>query len=98
MSGLKHAVMPNEDAKPRLPKGVRLRHDETRGEWLLLAPERVLKADAIAVEILKRCTGERTIRDIVDDLAATFTADRARIDADLRALLADLAAKRVLDL
>lgn len=91
-------VLPHDDAKPRLPKGVRLRHDATRGEWLLLAPERVLKADPVAVEILKRCTGERTIRAIVDDLAETFTADRAQIDADVRALLADLAAKRVLDL
>jgi pyrroloquinoline quinone biosynthesis protein D len=91
-------ALPKEDTKPRLPKGVRLRHDETRGEWLLLAPERVLKPDPIAVEILKRCTGERTVRDIVDDLAATFAADRARIDADVRALLADLASKRVLDL
>ena len=98
MSDAKHAAIPGDDAKPRLPKGVRLRHDQTRGEWLLLAPERVLKADAIAVEILKRCTGERTIRDIVDDLAASYTADRARIDEDVRALLADLAAKRVLDL
>ena len=92
------AVIPDEDAKPRLPKGVRLRRDETRGEWLLLAPERVLKADPIAVEILKRCTGERTIREIVDDLAVTFTAERSRIDQDVRALLADLARKRVLDL
>jgi pyrroloquinoline quinone biosynthesis protein D len=93
-----HAARADENAMPRLPKGVRLRHDETRGEWLLLAPERVLKADAVAVEILKRCTGERSIRDIVDDLAATFTAERSRIDADVRALLADLAAKRVIDL
>jgi pyrroloquinoline quinone biosynthesis protein D len=89
---------PGEDARPRLPKGVRLRHDEARGEWLLLAPERVVKADAIAVEILKRCTGERTIRDIVDDLAVVYAADRARIAADVRALLAELAAKRMLDL
>ena len=80
------------------PQGRAPAPDATRGEWLLLAPERVLKADAIAVAILKRCTGERTIRDIVDDLAATFTADRTRIDTDVRALLADLAAKRVLDL
>jgi coenzyme PQQ biosynthesis protein PqqD len=98
LSDSDQAKVADENAKPRLPKGVRLRHDETRGEWLLLAPERVLKADAIAVEILKRCTGERTIRDIVEDLAATFAADRARIDADVRALLADLAAKRVVDL
>ena len=98
MSDTPTAALPDETAKPRLPKGVRLRHDETRGEWLLLAPERVLKADAIAVEILKRCTGERTVRDIVEDLAATFTAERERIDQDVRALLADLARKRVLDL
>ena len=24
--------------KPRLPRGVRLKHDEVRGEWVLLAP------------------------------------------------------------
>jgi coenzyme PQQ biosynthesis protein PqqD len=98
LSGTSQTACPDDDAKPHLPKGVRLRHDEARGEWLLLAPERVLKADAIAVEILKRCTGERTIRDIVDDLAAVYSADRAQIAADVRALLAELAAKRMLDL
>jgi pyrroloquinoline quinone biosynthesis protein D len=87
-----------DDSRPRLPKGVRLRHDEVRGEWLLLAPERVLKADPIAAEILKRCNGERTLSEVVDDLATTFAAERARIDHDVRTLLADLAAKRVLDL
>lgn len=98
MSDTASRTTPDDDARPRLPKGVRLRHDETRGEWLLLAPERVLKADPIAVEILKRCTGERSVREIVDELAATFAADRAQIDTDVRALLADLAAKRLLDL
>ena len=73
--------------KPRLPRGVRLKYDETRGEWLLLAPERVIKADAIAVEILKRCDGTATFAAIVDDLAQQFSADRARVEADVRALL-----------
>lgn len=86
------------DCHPRLPRGVRLRHDATRDEWTLLAPERVLKPDAVAVEVLKRCTGDATLSAIVDDLARAFTADRSRIDADVRALLADLAAKRVVDL
>ena len=44
------------EARPRLPRGVRLVHNEAQGGWVLLAPERVFKADAIAVEILKRCT------------------------------------------
>jgi pyrroloquinoline quinone biosynthesis protein D len=85
-------------SKPRLPRGVRLKYDETRGEWLLLAPERVIKADAIAVEILKRCDGNATLAAIVDDLATQFSADRARVDSDVRALLAELAAKRMVDL
>jgi pyrroloquinoline quinone biosynthesis protein D len=85
-------------SKPRLPRGVRLKYDETRGEWLLLAPERVIKANAVAVEILKRCDGIATFAMIVDDLAAQFAADRARIEIDVSALLGDLAAKRMVDL
>jgi pyrroloquinoline quinone biosynthesis protein D len=89
---------PTTVSKPRLLRGVRLKYDETRSEWLLLAPERVIKADAIAVEILKRCDGIATIDAIVDDLAQQFSADRGRVGADVRALLADLAAKRMVDL
>jgi pyrroloquinoline quinone biosynthesis protein D len=86
------------DAVPRLPRGVRLRHDEARGQWTLLAPERVLQLDPIAAEILKRCTGQASFSAIVDELAKAFSADRARIDADVRAMLAGLHAKKVLDL
>ncbi|MGA7383373.1 MAG: pyrroloquinoline quinone biosynthesis peptide chaperone PqqD [Methylocella sp.] len=84
--------------KPRLLRGVRLKYDETRGEWLLLAPERVIKADAIAVEILKRCDGTATFAAIVEDLAAHFSAGRARIETDVRALLVELAVKRMVEL
>ena len=51
------------DAKPKLPRGVRLTHNEAQGGWVLLAPERVFKADAIAAEIVKRCTGDATLAD-----------------------------------
>jgi len=83
---------------PRLPRGVRLKYDEMLAEWLLLAPERVVKADAIAAEILKRCDGTRTLEAIVDDLARQFSADRGRVDQDVRALLLELAGKRMVDL
>ena len=86
------------DAKPRLPRGVRLTHNEAQGGWVLLAPERIFKADAIAVEILKRCTGEATFETIVDDLATTFKAPRERIHADVTKLLGDLAEKKLLEL
>ena len=69
-----------------------------RGEWLLLAPERVIKPNAVAVEVLKRCTGAATLEEIVDDLASAFAADRALIETDVRVLIGDLAQKRLLDL
>ncbi len=86
------------DARPRLPRGVRLVHNEAQGGWVLLAPERVFKADAISVEVLKRCTGEATFAAIIDDLATAFNAPRERILADVTTLLRGLADKRLLDL
>jgi pyrroloquinoline quinone biosynthesis protein D len=86
------------EARPRLPRGVRLVHNEAQGGWLLLAPERVFKPDPIAVEIVKRCTGEATFGAIVDDLAATYNAPRERIETDVTALIAGLADKKLLEL
>jgi len=86
------------EARPRLPRGVRLVHNEAQGGWVLLAPERVFKADAIAAEIIKRCTGEATFAAIVDDLAKTFSAPHERIATDVGALLRGLADKRLMEL
>lgn len=81
--------------RPRLAPGVRLHHDTTRSAWVLLCPERVIEAEGPAPEILRRCDGTRTIDQIVDELAAIFAADRTEIDADVRALLAELTTKRL---
>jgi pyrroloquinoline quinone biosynthesis protein D len=90
-------VLPN--SHPRLPRGVRLVHNEAQGGWILLAPERVFKADAISVEILKRCTGEASVEQIVDDLAKAFAgASRDRIHADVVKLIGGLADKKLLEL
>ena len=85
------------DAKPRLPRGVRLTYNEAQGGWVLLAPERVFKADAIAAEIVKRCTGDATVNDIVDDLAKTFNAPHERIMTDVSAMLGGLIDKRLIE-
>ncbi len=87
-----------DNARPKLPRGVRLVHNEAQGGWMLLAPERVFKADAVAVAILERCTGEVTFAAIVDDLARTYNAPRERIQADVFALMSSLADKKLLEL
>ena len=87
-----------DDSVPALRRGVRLRFDEARSAWVLLAPERVLMPDEIAVEILKRCDGKATVSAIVDDLARTFEAEPAQVAGDVRAFLQDLADKGMVTL
>lgn len=87
-----------DSAVPKLPRGVKLREDKARGGWTLMAPERIIKLDPIAHEILKCVDGKREVTAIVDDLAARFSAPRDQIDRDVKAMLASLAEKRFLDL
>jgi pyrroloquinoline quinone biosynthesis protein D len=82
--------------RPRLAPGVRLHFDTTRGAWMLLGPERVIETEGPASEILRRCDGSRTISQIVDELAALYTADRAEIEGDVNDMLVELVTKRML--
>jgi pyrroloquinoline quinone biosynthesis protein D len=83
-------------AKPRFRPHVKLSFDRRRERWVVLAPERMLVLDEIALEVLKRCTGDATLEDIIDGLAQSFDAPRAEIAADVTGLLADLREKGVL--
>jgi pyrroloquinoline quinone biosynthesis protein D len=84
-------------SKPRLPRGVKLRHDQARGGWTLLAPERIFNIDAVAANVLTLCDGERDLETLVAELATRFDADRAVVARDVAAMLGDLAAKRVIE-
>ncbi|MFT3938170.1 MAG: pyrroloquinoline quinone biosynthesis peptide chaperone PqqD [Rhodopseudomonas sp.] len=83
----------SEGSRPVLPRHARLKFDDTRQRWVILAPERVLAPDEIAVEILQLCDGARDVAAIIDALAAKYTADRAEIGRDVVAMLQDLADK-----
>jgi len=83
----------SEASRPVLPRHAKLRFDETRQRWVILAPERVLAPDETAVEILQLCDGTRSVAQMIDQLAAKYTAERAAIGADVIAMLQDLADK-----
>ena len=76
-----------------LPRHAKLRFDETRKVWVILAPERVLAPDEIAVEVLQLCDGARSVADVIDALVLKYTAPREAIAADVIAMLQDLADK-----
>jgi pyrroloquinoline quinone biosynthesis protein D len=83
----------SETSHPVLPRHAKLKFDETRQVWVILAPERVLAPDEIAVEVLQLCDGVRNVKQIVDLLAVKYAADREAIATDVVAMLQDLADK-----
>jgi pyrroloquinoline quinone biosynthesis protein D len=88
---------PTGGDRPRLVRGVKLRPDVARGGHVLLAPERVVTVNPSAVAVVERCDGSRSLDTIVDELAATYSAERSLIEADVLTLVGDLAAKRLVE-
>jgi coenzyme PQQ biosynthesis protein PqqD len=90
---VKARLVIDEATVPRLADHVALRFDERRGQWLLLAPERLFVLDEPARAVIERCRGAATLAAIADALAADYDAPRAQILADASVLLQDLADK-----
>jgi len=81
---------------PALPRHIKLRHDTARNRWMILAPERVLMPDPIALDILHLCDGQRSVAAIAEALASQYAAPYERILTDVTNLLQDLADKGVI--
>ena len=92
MAGPRH-ISVSEATRPVLPRHAKLKFDETRQVWVILAPERVLAPDEIAVEVLQLCDGVRNVGDMADGLAQKYAAPREAILTDVIAMLQDLADK-----
>lgn len=88
---------PNPMGRPKLLAFVRLQYDKARDRWVIQAPERVLVLDETGKEIVELCNGERSIEEIVDQLASTYDAPRDVIEHDVNAVIQVLRDKGVLD-
>jgi len=62
------------DIVPRIGHGFRLQWEPVQTAWVLLYPEGMVKLNQSAGEILKRCDGARSVREIVADLETAFSA------------------------
>ncbi len=83
----------NEDVKPKFPKHVKFRHNKARDEWVVLAPERLVKLDPIAVEVLKLIDGKVTVAEISKFLSKKFSAPKEVIMKDVIEMLQELSDK-----
>jgi pyrroloquinoline quinone biosynthesis protein D len=82
----------------KLARGVRLREDHVRGRTVLLAPERAMALDNIAVAIVQGLDGKRSLDRIASDFAAQFGAPVAQIASDVEAFIHELAIRRMLEI
>jgi pyrroloquinoline quinone biosynthesis protein D len=80
---------------PRFAPHARLHHDRPGERWVVLAPERMFELDEIAVEVLQRVDGRRSVADMAADLAAGFDAPVEVVEADVIGLLQELADRMV---
>ena len=79
----------------RLGRGMKLREDKARDQWVVMGPERMFVPDEVALEVLRLVDGVRSVDAMADDLAARFAAPREEIFADVTAMLDDLSARGV---
>jgi len=62
------------EARPRVGSRFRLQWEPAQQSWVLLFPEGMVRLNGSAGEIMKRCDGARSVREIVADLEASFGA------------------------
>lgn len=74
-------------ASPRLARGVRLRYDQVRDRWLLLAPERGFVLNRTALAIV-RSLGDGPLIEIARRLASSEQAPEAEVCAFVEELAA----------
>lgn len=51
------------------------RWEESQRSYILLYPEGVVKLNKTAGEILKRCGGEMSVRELIEDMKTHFAGD-----------------------
>lgn len=90
-------MKPGLDATPRLAPGVRL-NETPQQPRMLLMPERVLRLTGPSLEIVLRCDGKNTVRQIAEELHQLYSkSEPQRITDDLVRYLALLHNKRAID-
>jgi len=72
---------------------VKFRFNKTKEQWVIMAPERLLEPNEVAVEVLKLCDGAASISTISNSLAEKFQAPVETILSDVTEMLQDLADK-----
>jgi pyrroloquinoline quinone biosynthesis protein D len=67
-------------ARPAIGRGFRLQWEPAQNAFVLLYPEGMIKLNASAGEILKRCDGAATVDEITASLEQAFSTQGLQAD------------------
>jgi pyrroloquinoline quinone biosynthesis protein D len=88
---------PESNSFPRLAAGCRL-NEKAQQPRVLLMPERALRLNGPSLEIVERCDGEHTVRQIIAELQKLYSkAKPEKVEQDILGYLALLQDQRALD-
>lgn len=78
----------DRNSKPKLARKAKLQFDDIRSQSLLLLPERVVKLNKTAADILSLCDGVRAIEDITRELENRYS--QAGLENDIIEFVRDV--------
>jgi len=79
--------MPRLDERPAIASLYRLQFEPAQDAWVLLYPEGMVKLNATAAEILRRCDGHASVEQLITGLERDFAP--ADLRADVHYFLGD---------
>ena len=86
----------SDTSQPRLAAGCRW--GGTEQDRVILYPEGAIKLQGTGRQVLERCDGERTFREIISELQREFgKTDPEKIRADISMFLEQLHRRRIVD-
>ena len=90
-------MTPELDSIPKLAPGCRM-NEKTQQPRVLLMPERALRLNGPSLEIVERCDGKHTVRQIITELQKLYSkAEPERVEKDILGYLGLLHEQRGLD-
>jgi pyrroloquinoline quinone biosynthesis protein D len=88
---------PDLNSVPCLAVGCRL-NEKGQPSRVLHMPERALRLSGPSLEIVERCDGKRSVRDIIAELQALYAkAEPKKVESDILEYLSRLHGERALD-
>ncbi|HEY6633200.1 MAG TPA: pyrroloquinoline quinone biosynthesis peptide chaperone PqqD [Rhizobiaceae bacterium] len=98
MTALRERKAVSPGAVPALPRHVRIQYDPVRQAFAVLSPEKVFWPNEISLEILRRCDGRLSVKEIVADLAREYNAPEEDVASDVTAFFQEWSDKLLVKL